>query len=78
VTVERSNSSILFPLNRTGINSTEDGANVAIAVTDSPFASARNRSLLRQGWTATADGYECQDVTSYHVVRTTVRVTFTR
>lgn len=84
VRVEHNTSSIRFPVNRDGANSTEGRANVTVDVVESPFASGWDQYFDGEdGWTRDSDQFVCagdsgNGVSSYQVVQTRVTVTFTR
>lgn len=83
--VERNTTTVEFPTNRSGTNSTVGRANVSVEVVDSPFQAGWERYFAEQpGWQATGSGeFVCagpsdNGVDSYRIVRTRVIVSFTR
>lgn len=84
VSVARNTSTIAFPHNRSGVDSTDGRANVSIEVVDSPFDSGWDRYFGdHDHWHQDGDAYVCagaggNGVRSYQVVRTRVVVTFVR
>lgn len=84
LTVERNATSVEFPLNRTGVNSTEGRANVTVEVVDSPFKPGWERYFSdHEDWQGRGGGeYVCSPsgdgVSSVQVVRTRVNVSFIR
>jgi hypothetical protein len=85
LTVERNTTTVEFPTNRSGTNSTVGRANVSVDVVDSPFQAGWERYFAEQpGWQATGSGgFVCagpsgNGVDTYRIVRTHVNVSFTR
>lgn len=86
MTVRKNTTSITFPRNRTGENSTEGRATVAVTV-DSEFDEGWQRSLSEHDhWDqsgANPNRFVCNGpsgggVSEYHLVHTRINVTFTR
>jgi hypothetical protein len=85
LTVERNATTVEFPTNSSGANSTEGRANVTVDVVDSPFQAGWERYFdEQQGWHATGSGeFVCagqsgNGVDTYSIVQTRVVVSFTR